>query len=62
MFFLKMVRIVWFLLCQAYITYCWIFFVLFGLLRIVILLSNRHVLLLHYEEAGKQTFESLRTT
>ena len=36
------------------------FFVLFGLLRIVILLSNQHVLLLHYEEAGKQTFESLR--
>ena len=38
--------IVWFLLCQAYFSYCWIFF-----LRIVIIFSNQHVLLLHYEEA-----------
>jgi len=38
------------------------FFVLFGLLRIAMLLSNQHVLLLHYEEAEKQTFEILRMT
>ena len=58
MFFLK---IVWLLLCQACFHIAG-FFVLFGLLRIAILLSNQHVLLLHYEEAGKQTFESLRMT
>ena len=38
------------------------FFVLFGLLRIAMLLSDQHVLLLHYEEAEKETFESLRMT
>ena len=38
------------------------FLVLFGPLRIVMLLSDQHVLLLHYEEVEKQTFESLRMT
>ena len=51
------------ILCQAYFSYCWDFFlVLFGLLRIVIFLSNKHVSLLHYEDAEKQTCESLRMT
>ena len=55
MFFLKTV---WFALSGM--LFILLDFFLFGLLRIVILLSNRHVLLLHYEEAEKQTFESLR--
>ena len=51
-------NVCFFLLCQAYyFSYCFVWSI-----DDCYTLNNLHVLLLHYEEAEKQTFGSLRMT